>query len=69
MLTNVLPAKRMGYFVGVFNFFIVLPQIVAGMFSKFYLQAIGGDSMTAITIGGISFILAGLLALRVQDKG
>ncbi len=69
MLTNVLPAQRMGYFVGVFNFFIVIPQIVASLGSKFYIHLIGGDDMTAITMGGVSFILAGLLALRVQDKG
>jgi maltose/moltooligosaccharide transporter len=68
MLTNVLPPKRMGYFVGVFNFFIVLPQIVAGFFSKFYLQLIDGDAMTAVTIGGISFLIAALLSLRVQDR-
>ena len=68
MLTNVLPPNRMGYFVGVFNFFIVLPQIVAAFFSGYYIKLLGGDSMTAITIGGVSFILAGLLALRVQDK-
>ena len=68
MLTNILPAQRMGYFVGVFNFFIVLPQIVAGSLSKYYLQLLGGDSMTAITMGGISFLLAGFLALRVKGE-
>ncbi len=69
MLTNVLPPQKMGYFVGVFNFFIVIPQIVAGSFSGSYVKLVGGDAMTAITIGGISFIIAGVLALFVQDKG
>jgi maltose/moltooligosaccharide transporter len=68
MLTNVLPANRMGYFVGVFNFFIVIPQIVAGSFSGLYIKLLGGDAMTGVTIGGISMLIAGLLALRVKDE-
>ncbi len=68
MLTNVLPPQRMGYFVGVFNFFVVIPQILAGLLSGFYIK-LGGDAMTSIMIGGISFIIAGILALFVQDKG
>ena len=70
MLTNVLPADKMGYFVGVFNFFIVLPQMLAGVSLGFIINYLGGgDSMAAIIAGGISMIIAGVLSLRVQDKG
>jgi maltose/moltooligosaccharide transporter len=68
MLTNVVPSNRMGYFVGVFNFFIVIPQIVAGSFSGLYIKLLGGDAMLGVTIGGISMLIAAVFSLRVQDE-
>lgn len=68
MLTNVIPAKRMGYFVGVFNFFIVIPQIVAGSLSGLYIKLLGGDAMLGVTIGGLSMLVAATLSTLVNDK-
>jgi maltose/moltooligosaccharide transporter len=69
MLSSSLPAKKMGYFMGVFNFFIVIPQLVAatilGFMVKFFFNE---QPIFALLVGGFSMILAGLLTLRVQDN-
>lgn len=69
MLSGALPASKMGYYMGVFNFFIVIPQLVAAsilgfLVSKFF----NNEPIYALLIGGCSMILAGLLSLTVDDK-
>ncbi|MGB5462134.1 MAG: MFS transporter, partial [Aureibaculum sp.] len=64
-----LPASKMGYFMGVFNFFIVIPQLVAAsilgfLISKFF----NSEPIYALLIGGVSMIIAGLISLTVDDK-
>jgi maltose/moltooligosaccharide transporter len=69
MLSSILPANKMGYYMGVFNFFIVIPQIVAAGILGFMLKAFfNNTSIYALVIGGVSFILAGLLCLFVDDN-
>ncbi|GAA4454727.1 MFS transporter [Nibrella saemangeumensis] len=69
MLAGALPANKMGYFMGVFNFFIVIPQIVAAALLGFLVTAFfNGQPIYALLLGGISMILAGLLSLRVTDR-
>jgi maltose/moltooligosaccharide transporter len=69
MLSGSLPAEKMGYYMGVFNFFIVIPQIVAATILGFMLRnLLGGESIYILVIGGISMIFAGLLSLRVNDS-
>ena len=68
MLSGSLPASKMGYFMGVFNFFIVIPQLVAAsilgfLVSKFF----DNQPIYALFIGGVSMILAGLISLTVND--
>ncbi len=68
MLAGSLPANKMGYYMGVFNFFIVIPQLVAATILGFLVQQFfGGHAIYALIIGGCSMILAGLLTLRVHD--
>jgi maltose/moltooligosaccharide transporter len=68
MLAGALPANKMGYYMGVFNFFIVIPQIVAAGILGFLLtQFFGNESIYALILGGFSMILAGLLTLLVRD--
>ncbi|MEZ4992356.1 MAG: MFS transporter [Saprospiraceae bacterium] len=68
ILSSRLPANKMGYYMGVFNFFIVIPQIVAAGILGFILkQFFNNVSIYALIIGGCSLILAGLLTLGVQD--
>lgn len=69
MLSSILPANKMGYYMGVFNFFIVIPQIVAAGILGFMLKSFFGNiSIYALIIGGVSMIIAGFLCLIVQDN-
>ncbi len=69
MLSSILPANKMGYYMGVFNFFIVIPQIIAAGILGFMLKSFFGNiSIYALIIGGVSMIVAGVLCLIVQDN-
>ncbi len=69
MLAGALPSNKMGYYMGVFNFFIVIPQIVAAGILGFLLNNFfGSESIFALILGGCSMILAGLLTLVVKDS-
>jgi maltose/moltooligosaccharide transporter len=68
ILAGALPADRMGYFMGVFNFFIVIPQIVAATILGFLtMKLFGANTIYTIMFGGVTMIIAGLLTLKVQD--
>ena len=68
ILTGSLPPSKMGYYMGVFNFFIVIPQIVAAAILGFFVgRFFGGEAIYALLIGGGSLILSALLTLRVDD--
>ena len=69
MLSGSLPSSKMGYYMGVFNFFIVIPQIVAGTILGFLVNTFFNDEpIYALIIGGISMILAGILTLTVSTN-
>jgi maltose/moltooligosaccharide transporter len=69
MLAGALPPKKMGYYMGVFNFFIVIPQMVAATILGFLVSAFfGGQPIYALIVGGISMIVSGMLTMRVDDK-
>ena len=69
MLSGSLPSNKMGYYMGVFNFFIVIPQIVAATILGFLVKEFfGNEPIYALLIGGFSMILAGILTLRVQTQ-
>ena len=68
ILAGSLPANKMGYYMGVFNFFIVIPQIVAATILGFCtMRFFQGNTLHTIALGGASMVLAGLLTLRVDD--
>ncbi|WP_245328400.1 MFS transporter [Hymenobacter aquaticus] len=68
MLAGALPANKMGYYMGVFNFFIVIPQVVAGLILGFFTKSVfHGESVYTLVLGGVSMIISGLLTLRVND--
>lgn len=68
MLSNALPANKMGYYMGVFNFFIVIPQIVAaGILGFFTMKVFHANTLNTLALGGVSMIIAGLLTLIVKD--
>jgi maltose/moltooligosaccharide transporter len=68
ILTGALPAHKMGVYMGIFNFFIVIPQILAATILGFMVRSLfGGDSIYALLTGGISLLVASVLILFVKD--
>ena len=68
ILTGSLPAKKMGIYMGIFNFFIVIPQILAATILGFMVKDLfGGESILALVLGGVSMIIAAVLVLFVED--
>jgi maltose/moltooligosaccharide transporter len=66
LLSASVPARKMGIYMGIFNFFIVIPQLVAASLLGFILKVFfGGAPIYALGIGGVSFMVAGILVLRV----
>lgn len=67
MLSSALPAKKMGVFMGIFNFFIVIPQILAASILGFIVKTLfDGEPIYALVVGGVSMVIAGALTLRVR---
>ncbi len=69
MLTGSLPANKMGTYMGIFNFFIVLPQILAAtILGSITKHLFNGHAIYTLVLGGGFMILAGVLTLIVKDK-
>jgi maltose/moltooligosaccharide transporter len=67
ILSGALPPDKMGYYMGVFNFFIVLPQIVAAACLGAVLTGFFNDQpIYCLVLGGACMVLAGILTLRVK---
>lgn len=67
MLSNCLPADKMGFYMGVFNFFIVLPQITVALgLGEVLAHFPQVDSLWIVVAGGGCLVLAALLTLRVH---
>jgi maltose/moltooligosaccharide transporter len=68
ILAATLPAHRMGFYMGVFNFFIVIPQIVSGLLLGFVTKHLfSGHAASTLALGGASMIIGGLLSLAVRE--
>ncbi len=68
ILSGSLPFRKMGVYMGIFNFFIVIPQIVAASLLGFFMRSLLHDqAVLALVLGGTSMILAGILVLFVDD--
>lgn len=64
MLIDAIPQKKMGVFMGIFNFFIVIPQIINGLFGGPIVKgAFGNYAMGYVFVGGICMLLAAILTL------
>jgi maltose/moltooligosaccharide transporter len=69
ILAGSLPTDRTGTYMGIFNFFIVIPEIVAALFfGPVMLHLLDNDRMAAVVAGGGFMILAALLTQRVRDE-
>ena len=68
ILAGSLPANKMGIYMGIFNFFIVLPQILAASILGFIVGTIfDGQAIYALILGGCTWILAAGLTFLVDD--
>lgn len=69
MLAGVIPQEKMGIYMGIFNFFIVLPEIIASLFfGKIMENYLHNDRLTAVLIGGVLLCTAGIVcALIVKE--
>ena len=70
MLSSSIDPKKMGVFMGLFNMFIVIPQIIAatGGLNFLYQAIFGEDSINAMLLAGTSLILGGLSNLLITNK-
>jgi len=67
--SGALPQNKMGVYMGIFNFFIVIPQILAASILGFLTKYLFNDqAIYAIVLGGASMIIAAILTLFVTDK-
>ena len=68
ILTGSLPQHKMGVYMGIFNFFIVIPQILAATILGFMVKTLfDGNSVFALLTGGISMMVAAVLVIFVKD--
>lgn len=70
MLINALPLKKMGVYMGIFNFFIVLPQIVNGIFGGPIVHSIFGNyAIGYVVVGGVAMLIAAVISLTLKGVG
>jgi maltose/moltooligosaccharide transporter len=68
MLSSALPPEKMGFYMGVFNFFIVLPQILASLGLGLMMKhVLGGNPMNAVLLGGASLFVAAAATSLVTE--
>jgi len=70
MLSSFIPVQKMGIYMGIFNFFIVLPEILASIFfGKIMSTYLHNDRLMAVQIGGFLLILAGIVcAIIIKEE-
>jgi len=68
ILAGSLPSTKMGTYMGIFNYFIVLPQILAATILGFFVSSLfDGEAIFALVLGGCTWILAAGLTFLVDD--
>jgi len=69
ILAGHLPEGKTGVYMGIFNFFIVLPEIAASLgFGWIMLHVLDNNRLAAVIMGGVFMLLAALLVQRVHDE-
>ena len=70
VLASSLPKEKTGVYMGIFNFFIVTPEIIASLFFGWVMNhLLGNNRLTAVVAGGFFMLVAALLMQRVLDPG
>jgi maltose/moltooligosaccharide transporter len=68
MLSGCLPENKIGIYMGIFNFFIVLPEIIASLFFGWIMaNFLDNDRLLAVMIGGGLMFIAALLCVRISE--
>lgn len=69
MLSSSIQPKKMGIYMGLFNMFIVMPQIVAALgVNEIFQFLLGNNIINAMILSGISLLLAAVSCLLIRDK-
>ena len=69
ILSNAVPASQTGVYMGIFNFFITLPEICASLGLGWVVSHwLGGNSLTVVLIGGLCLAVAALLLRQVPAE-
>ncbi len=69
ILSSVVPYRKMGVYMGMFNFFVVIPQIISAALLGLLVRTVfSGHTINALLLGGASMIVAAILMLRVKDQ-
>ena len=70
ILSGSIPAGKLGIYMGIFNFFITLPQIINGLFGGWVVKHIyGGQPIYAVVLAGIFMICGAISVIYVYDPG
>jgi maltose/moltooligosaccharide transporter len=70
ILAGSLPPQKTGIYMGIFNFFIVIPEIVASLgFGWVMGNLLRNNRLSAVVAGGVFFVVAAALMQRVRDVG
>ena len=68
ILAGSIPPRKMGVYMGIFNFFIVIPQIINALIGGPMVKYLYGDNpMWALVVSGVSFLIAAALVYKVDD--
>jgi maltose/moltooligosaccharide transporter len=68
ILAGSIPAKKMGVYMGIFNFFITFPQIVNGIIGGPIVKYLyGGQAIWALVTAGVFMLLGAWSVMRVND--
>ncbi|SKB45879.1 MFS transporter [Alkalitalea saponilacus] len=69
ILSSALPAAKYGIYMGLFNFFITMPQIVNGIFGGPIIKRVfDSQAIYALIIAGVSLLIAAVSVVFVEDK-
>ncbi|TAK47080.1 MAG: MFS transporter [Saprospiraceae bacterium] len=68
ILAGSLPIRKMGVYMGIFNFFITIPQIFSGVINRPLVKyAFGSEAIYALVMAGVLFLIGAWAVLRVDD--
>ena len=69
ILSDSLPPEKMGTYMGIFNFFITIPQIVNGVIHGWFVHNVyNGHPMYALLTGGCFLLLAAVSVILIKEK-